>query len=244
MVVVDATLTVSDAKALRAQVDALKKPLLGVLLTHAHPDHYNGVATLIAGTTAEVYATPEVDQVARADDAAKEALWKPVFKDEWPSPRAFPSKLVRSGESVRLGGATFTVQGFGPGESHADSMWLVDGHAFIGDLVLNGVHAYLSDGHSTAWLANLDRAKAELTGRVLHPGHGASGGLELLDWQRGYLVAYRDEVKRLANGASSLTDAQKTELAAKVAPLVPGGKLAFLVPLGADAVAKELSTQR
>ena len=39
VVAVDATLTVSDGRALRARADALGKPLLGVAVTHTHPDH-------------------------------------------------------------------------------------------------------------------------------------------------------------------------------------------------------------
>src|SRR6478735_3466296 len=50
--VVDATLTVSDGRALRERVDALGKPLLGVVVTHAHPDHYGGLAELVGGPDA------------------------------------------------------------------------------------------------------------------------------------------------------------------------------------------------
>ena len=42
-VVIDATLTVSDGRGLRARVAELGKPLLGVIVTHAHPDHYGGL---------------------------------------------------------------------------------------------------------------------------------------------------------------------------------------------------------
>ena len=48
-VVVDATLLVPDARALRERVDALGKPLVGVVVTHAHPDHYGGLAELTRG---------------------------------------------------------------------------------------------------------------------------------------------------------------------------------------------------
>jgi glyoxylase-like metal-dependent hydrolase (beta-lactamase superfamily II) len=42
VVVVDTNLLVSDITALKARLAALHKPLLGVFITHAHPDHFNG----------------------------------------------------------------------------------------------------------------------------------------------------------------------------------------------------------
>src|SRR2546430_732298 len=57
LVAIDSALTVSDGKALRARVDALGKPLVAILLTHGHPDHYNGVSYLIEGRRVPVYAT-------------------------------------------------------------------------------------------------------------------------------------------------------------------------------------------
>jgi glyoxylase-like metal-dependent hydrolase (beta-lactamase superfamily II) len=43
VLVVDATLGVSDGKRLRWRVDALRKPHAAVIITHSHPDHYGGV---------------------------------------------------------------------------------------------------------------------------------------------------------------------------------------------------------
>src|SRR5215469_5748848 len=71
LVAIDSALTVSDAKSLRAKVDALGKPLLAVLLTHGHPDHYNGVAYLVEGRTVPVYATTAVARVIREWDGPK-----------------------------------------------------------------------------------------------------------------------------------------------------------------------------
>jgi len=47
VVVVDTNLLVSDIEALRARLRALKKPLLAILVTHAHPDRFNGVLGLV-----------------------------------------------------------------------------------------------------------------------------------------------------------------------------------------------------
>src|SRR4051812_32078953 len=73
VVAVDSALTVSDAKALRERLDALGKPLAAVLLTHGHPDHYNGVAILTDGASlTPIYATAAVTKVIREYDRAKE----------------------------------------------------------------------------------------------------------------------------------------------------------------------------
>src|SRR5436853_6960847 len=73
VVAIDATLTESDSKALRAKIDSIGKPLLAILITHGHPDHYNGVTNLIAGRAVPppVPATAGVDSVIRANAAAQ-----------------------------------------------------------------------------------------------------------------------------------------------------------------------------
>ena len=111
-------------------------------------------------------------------------------------PSSSCSKLG-DGPRVEVDGLAFTLHEIGPGESHADSYWLLEGasqHVFVGDVVLHGHHAYVSGGHTTAWLANLAGLRAQIApAATLHPGHGEPGGLALLDWQQEYLTTYRAE---------------------------------------------------
>ena len=248
VVAIDTTLLQSTSKELRNKLLALGKPLSAVLITHGHPDHYNGITNLLAGENLDVYATAGTDKVIRENDAAKEKLWVPMFGAEWPKHRTFPNRIVASGESMEVDGVTFTVHNLGPGESHSDSYWVVKAgaqtFAFIGDVVLDHVHAYVNDGHTTDWLKNIDQLKSELKGAsMLYPGHGNPGGAELLDWQRGYLTAYRTEVIKLAAGRPTLTDDQKKALVIAMEAYFPSKKLEFLIALGADSVAAELSKE-
>jgi glyoxylase-like metal-dependent hydrolase (beta-lactamase superfamily II) len=245
VVCVDSALTVSDTNALTAKLNVIGKPLLAVLLTHGHPDHYNGVAGLVAGRgDIPIYATLQVNEVIRSYDAAKEQQWTPMFGAEWPKPRAFPNRAVADGASLDIDGLTWRVRSVGPGESHADSIWMMSADkplVFLGDVVLHGMHAYTTDGHTAAWLKNLDRLRSDLAGaKTLYPGHGSAGGLELLDWQADYLNKYRAEVNKLRQGRPQLTDVDKQALTTRMKELFPDNQLEFLIALGADAVADEL----
>lgn len=246
VVVIDATLTNTDSRALHAKVSALGKPLLAVLLTHGHPDHYNGVTQVIAGAHVPVVATRAVADVIRRDDAAKERQWRPVFGDEWPLTRTFPNRQLADGRSLVYDGVRYTVHDLGPGESHADSIWIASAPqwrvAFIGDVVLEGVHSYLTDGHSSLWLANLQRVRDLTAGAGrLYPGHGESGDARLLDEQRDYLRTYREQVAALASGGASLDEIQEAELERRMLIFRPTTRLRFLIKLGANPVARELA---
>lgn len=243
VVAIDSTLTVSDSTALRQQLDAIGKPLLAVLLTHGHPDHYNGVTALVTGNDVPIVATAGVAQVIEQYDEAKEVQWSEVFGNEWPAVRTFPNQIVADGETLTFDGVGFTVTALGAGESHSDSYWVMDGkHAFIGDLVLHQVHAYVADGHTTEWLENLDRVEAALADvAVVYPGHGEAGGLDMIAWQRAYLEHYRAAVEELAAGQPTLTDEAKAELVQRMKAFLPTDVLEFLIGLGADAVAAELA---
>jgi len=246
VVAIDATLSVSDSKKLRAQLDGMRKPLLAVLLTHGHPDHYNGVTNLVEGYSIPIAATKSVDGVIREWDARKESQWKPIFKEEWPTVRTFPNRTLRDGESLTYGDVRFTVHDLGPGESYADSYWTAESKhqrvAFIGDLAFNGFHSYLTDGHSSEWLTHLHQVRQKLaTFQMLYPGHGAAGGIELLEAEARYLQKYRETVASVAHGKSSLTDAEKSQVVNAMSTYLPDGKLTFLISLGADPVAAELA---
>ena len=241
LVAIDSTLTVSGGDTVRERIDEIGKPLAAVLLTHAHPDHYGGAVEVIREAEAPIVATAGVDEVIRRDDAAKEELLRPMFGDEWPVERVFPSQVVEPGAELSFGEIELTVRDLGPGESPHDSVWLLGEDArtvFSGDEANNGMHSYLADGHWESWLTNIDRLRGELPAdATLHVGHGEPGGLDLLDRQRGYIERFVEAVR-----AADWSDAEgaKAEVVAAMSERLPSDDLHLLMELSVEPVAAKL----
>jgi len=247
LVAVDATLTESESKAFAAEVGALGKPLEAVLITHAHPDHVAGITNLAAGRRPRIIATEACRDLMRALEEPKRKQWTPVFGDEWVQRWTHPDTVARSGDRFTFDGLTVSVLDLGAGgDADSNAVWLVEGPvatAFLGDLVFNGPHSYIADGHLLAWLANLTRLEELCRSmEVVFPGHGpADRPGRLFAAQREYLLAFAAHVKELAEGRPSLTDAAKAELERRMKARAPEAGLGFLIGMSADPVARELA---
>jgi glyoxylase-like metal-dependent hydrolase (beta-lactamase superfamily II) len=250
VIAVDTNLLNSDIAALEARLAALKKPLLAIFVTHAHPDHFNGVMELVRKREVPVYATTGVDRAIRAIADAKRAQWSPVYGSEWPAETFYPSVALVDRQVVDLDGLSVTAREIGQAESHADSYFTVQAGdeapiAFTGDLGFNATHPYTADGHTSAWLEALDVLTSELAGvqRIL-PGHGAHASVSLFEDQRRYLLYYREVVGRLAAGTPTLTDPARVALDRAMQQFLPGAPLTWMIGLGADPVASEIAGER
>lgn len=239
LIVVDGQLTVGDARSVRSVIDGFDRPVAAMILTHGHPDHYAGAATVLEGLSAPIIATRAVANVIRRDDDEKDEIVGPMMGPEWPKVRRFPDDVVEAGETHTVGGLEFSLRDLGPGESHADTIWaLDDGTVFSGDVAYNDMHAYLADGHLAEWLRTLSRLEAELDGTVtLFVGHGEPADRSALVRQREYLNVFVDAVWAAADEDEQ---GRHDAVVAQMKKLVRDDRLLFLMELSIEPTLTQL----
>jgi glyoxylase-like metal-dependent hydrolase (beta-lactamase superfamily II) len=246
---VDATLSESDSKAFRKELESIGKPLLAVLVTHPHPDHVAGITNLVAKDSPKIFSTQPVLDLMRKLEEPKRLQWGPVYGAEWVARWTYPNTVLKSGDKVTFDGVTYSVLDIGAGgDSEANSVWFIESPkstAFLSDLTFNGTHSYVADGHLLAWLSNLsivERLCARMD--IVFPGHGSADAPgKLIAAQRAYLLTLASHVKELAGGKTDLTAEQKSELERRMVEYLPGGGLKFLIGMSADPIARELNAR-
>jgi glyoxylase-like metal-dependent hydrolase (beta-lactamase superfamily II) len=241
LVAVDGLLTVSAAREMRAGLERLGKPLLAVLVTQSHPDHYAGLAEIVAADDVPILAPQGVIDAIEADDEIKERIIGPMFGDDWPTNRIFPNTPVADGERVTFDDVTFTVIDLGPSESPHDSPWVLGDEertVFLGDQIYDHKHCYLADGFFAEWLANIEKLRARFSAdAVFHIGHGGPVGPEMWDWQRDYVELFVDAV---SNADWARPERAKETVVAMMKVYEPSDQLQFLMELSIEPVASRL----
>jgi glyoxylase-like metal-dependent hydrolase (beta-lactamase superfamily II) len=241
VIAIDALLTVSDSRAMRAGIERLGKPLRAVLLTHSHPDHYGGLTEIVAGADVPIIAPQGVIDTIVRDDPVKEQILRPMFGDEWAAERTFPNTPIADGESVTFDGATFTVIDLGPSESPHDSPWTLGSGeriVFLGDQIYDHKHCYLADGHHAEWLENIGRLRERFpSDAVLHVGHGGPVRPDAFDWQRRYIETFVEAV-RSADWSSP--EQAHAAVVGAMTRFLPTDELQFLMELSVEPVAAQL----
>jgi glyoxylase-like metal-dependent hydrolase (beta-lactamase superfamily II) len=246
IVVIDTQFSVTEADRLVKAVIQSGRTLEAIVITHPHPDHYNGTCQLLQLAHVPVYATQATIDGIRATAESKRTQWKPTYGKDYPDTTCVPDHPVRIGGSVWVDGVELQFRDYGPGEALEESIILARAlHAvFVGDLVYNQVHPWLAEGRSTQWLAQLDRlAKDVPADWIVYPGHGAPGGFAVIDAQRKYITEFRSATQAKL-GPSGLTPDSGKEIVEDVRGRYTGWPLEMLIPTDVEAVARELSETR
>lgn len=210
LIVVDANFP-SGARATLADVRRIsEKPVKYVFDTHHHGDHAygNSVWTQAGATTlAYVGVTDEMQRYepARWQSASKDRADVAELKQAGPEP---PKQTFEKSPFVLKDGNR-EVRFYHYGWAHTRG----DGFAYLpkekilctGDAAVNGPYNFTSDAHISNWPKVL-RLAQQLGAEIVLPGHGPSGGKDMLDGQILFLTELYKNVQSAVSSKKTLEE--------------------------------------
>jgi glyoxylase-like metal-dependent hydrolase (beta-lactamase superfamily II) len=185
---------------IKAQTD---KPIRFAFDTHHHGDHAYGNQVWADNGAVPVAHENVVAEMRKYETGffgGKPGRWEGEAKareDMRATRLKPPSLLYRDVMIFDDGTHRVELRYFGVGHTHGDGFaWLPKERIlFTGDAAVNGPFNYLGDGDSGAWIATLAEA-SKLGATVVAPGHGPAGDGGVLQAQRQFFVALREEVEK------------------------------------------------
>ena len=181
------------------------KPIY-IVTTHVHPEHDMGA-----------HVFPKNSQLIRSRDQIEDITagtgmnLVPVFAQR----SALNVELLQGAKhrdadiifdqdyTLNLGGLKAKIYAMGTNHTHGDTVILVDGVLFSGDVAMRPQPSFANPTAKIShWLKSLDRLEA-LKARRIVPSHGAFGDNAIIAGYRGYLTRIRDRSAELKKAGKS-----------------------------------------
>src|ERR1700676_1945505 len=215
VMLVDAQLTRKNADKVLQEINATKKPLSIIYITHEHADHFLGLEVFKeAYPRVRIIANSAV--VDRINKVYQEKIdkWKKLLGSGATSHVVAISKFNAS--FIKFESSKIEVLKNIQGDTDENTMLWIPGQRVLiaGDVVVNNMHVYTAETDSKArgkWLNSLQRIR-ELKPSVVIPGHSKVGApldaTTALDFTENYLLVFEEELKK-AKDPDSLINAMK-----------------------------------
>jgi glyoxylase-like metal-dependent hydrolase (beta-lactamase superfamily II) len=233
VMLVDAQLTKTNAEKVLQQIQATKKPLSIIYITHEHADHFLGLEVFKdAYPMVRILANSHVADRINNVYQAKIDKWRDILGSGATSHAVPISKYDE--DFIRFDNSRIEILKSIQGDTNENSMlWLPRQRTLIaGDVVFNDMHVYTAETDMSARARWLDSLKIirELKPAVVIPGHSKSGApldaTSAVTFTERYLLIFEEELKK-AKDPDDLVAAMKEQF--------PSADLVLAIERGAKA---------
>ena len=211
VLVVDTGMGTRNAEAVQREVAKVGagKPIF-IVTTHVHPEHDMG-AHAFPKDSKLIRSKSQVEDIAAGAGvnlvplfASRSELNQQLLKDA----RHRDADIVFDDDyTLDLGGLKAKIRAMGTNHTHGDTVVLVDGVLFSGDVAMKPQPAFTNPQATiTHWLESLDTLQAMKPNTIV-PSHGPFGGTEIIDGYRSYLTRIRARAADLKQGGKTQDEA-------------------------------------
>ena len=202
VVVFDALGTPSLAQLLLQKIrDITDKPVIKVVTSHYHADHFYGLQ-VFKDLGAEIIAAKGVEKYLQSDAANGRLNERKKSLNPWVSNTTRivnPDTIISNQTELQIGDVTLRLTPMGKNHSDSDLIMHVspDNVLFVGDLVFEQRVPFLVTGDSRQWLETLTNMNFENV-EVIIPGHGSASThpANALNATKSYLGFMRDTMQK------------------------------------------------
>lgn len=253
IVLVDTGRFLSQARYALAEIrKSTNKPILSILITHPHTDHYGGLPVFVkaAGKDVPIYASQITYDDIRTDGQGFIAARKELHGNDFPAREEIPlpNRIVKNGEKIQVGGLTFEVIDLPKNETIVTTLYYLPQQQalFSGDIIKNKSIPFLGDGFSGNWISQLQMLQKRFSDVIIYAGHGAPDTAKnLIPEEIEYITTVRKLVKNALTSDGEVSPQEKADIVAQMEKRYPDYETSLVLPglleAGIDGIAKELS---
>lgn len=252
LILVDAGRLLSEARYALESLQELDKPILAILITHPHTDHFGGLPVFVeaAGDDVPIYASQitfesiEDDQRGYIENRNEQLGLDFPDSDEIP----LPDFIVEDGQQLNIGGINIIAYDFPTNESDTTTTYYLPEEEimFVGDLVNGEKTPGLFEGNTSNWLNTLRSMQQRFRDlERVYPGHTEPDRPNrLIEAQIDYIETFQSLVRQALQDDEEVDEEEKRNIADEIESLYPDYETSLLLPglieINIDGVAEEL----
>lgn len=211
VLVVDTGMGTRNAETVLREVAKVgkDKPIY-IVTTHVHPEHDMG-AHAFPGDSKLIRSKDQVAAIAAGAGmnlvpvfASRSDLNKELLKD---AKHREADIVFEQDYTLDLGGVSAKIYGMGTNHTQGDTVVLVDGVLFSGDVAMKPQPAFANPTATIShWLSSLDKLQAMKPKQIV-PSHGPFGDVAIIEGYRTYLTRIRDRTAELKKAGKTQDEA-------------------------------------
>ena len=202
VVIIDPGASVQSGEmVLRAVGKLTDKPVVAVFNSHIHGDHWLGnQAIRTAYPNAAIYGHPNmIELINNGEGTSWVKLMEQLTEGKTAGTEVVaPDSPAGHSDEIRVDELTFRIHNYGTSHTTSDLMVEIveSGVVFLGDNVLNGRIPRIDEGDIQGNIRTCEEI-IKRGEKVYVPGHGKTGGKELIEAMHSYFSTVYSGVKRL-----------------------------------------------